>query len=129
MQQQGIYWNELTNIFYFWYLEQNISSIHNLISLHVYQWQNTRIHFSVFWLRYWFKKTQNFTFTHLIFKKKQENVNPKSNDNFYALMFVIIDVLILLKQQSNVKSIFLSINTEGNFFSQDNKMRTVPNGN
>lgn len=31
-------------------------------------------------------------------------------------MFVIIDVLILLKQQSNVKSIFLSINTEGNFF-------------
>lgn len=34
-------------------------------------------------------------------------------------MFVIIDVLILLKQQSNVKSIFLSINTEGkSFFSR-----------
>lgn len=44
-------------------------------------------------------------------------------------MFVIIDVLILLKQQSNLKSIFLSINTEVKFFSQDNKMRTVPNGN
>lgn len=44
-------------------------------------------------------------------------------------MFVIIDVLILLKQQSNLKSIFLSINTKVKFFSQNNNMRTVPNGN
>lgn len=62
------------------------------------------------------KKKPEFYVYPFHIKKKQENVNPKSNDNFYALMFVIIDVLILLKQQSNVKSIFLSINTEGKFF-------------